>query len=89
MIKSQTGPADQAAQWTSLDASTRSSIKAKYTAAGIKLMVSVFGATDAPTTNGHDPVATANSMASFVKKYELDGIDVDYEVCVFDYPAFV
>lgn len=45
-------------------------------------MVSVFGATDAPTSNGHDPVSTANSMANFVKKYSLDGIDVDYEVSI-------
>lgn len=49
-------------------------------AAGIKLIVSVFGETDAPTSSGADPVATANKMAAWVKQFGLDGIDVDYEV---------
>lgn len=75
------GAWDQAQSWQSLDASQRSSIKAEYAAAGIKLMVSAFGATDAPTSVGLDPVATANTMAAWVKQYGLDGIDVDYEVC--------
>lgn len=43
-------------------------------------MVSAFGSTDAPTSSGYDPVSTANTMASFVKTWGLDGIDVDYEV---------
>ena len=42
-------------------------------------MVSAFGSTDAPTSSGKDAVSTANSMASFVKTWGLDGIDVDYE----------
>lgn len=75
------GAWDQAQAWQSLAASQRSSIKAEYAAAGIKLMVSAFGATDAPTSVGLDPVATANTMAAWVKQYGLDGIDVDYEVC--------
>lgn len=74
------GPADQVTEWTSLSAATRSSIKSQYSAAGISLMVSAFGSTDAPTSSGYDPVATANTMANFVKTYSLDGIDVDYEV---------
>ncbi len=43
-------------------------------------MVSVFGATDVPTSSGADPVTTAQTMAAWVKEYDLDGIDVDYEV---------
>ena len=43
-------------------------------------MVSAFGATDAPTTNGANPTETANSMAAWVEQYGLDGLDVDYEV---------
>lgn len=39
-----------------LSAAQRQSIKASYNAAGIKLMVSAFGATEAPTTAGLDPV---------------------------------
>lgn len=47
-------------------------------------MVSAFGSSDVPTTTGADPIATANTMAAFVKQYQLDGIDVDYE----DFGAF-
>lgn len=43
-------------------------------------MVSVFGSTDVPTSTNADPIATANTMAAWVKQYNLDGIDVDYEV---------
>ncbi|KAF8634561.1 hypothetical protein AX17_004151 [Amanita inopinata Kibby_2008] len=49
----------------------------------IKLVASVFGFSDTPTS-GADPVATANSFAAWVKQYNLDGIDVDYE----DFNAF-
>ena len=69
--------ADQALAFTQLDDATRQSVITNYHNAGIALMVSAFGATDAPT--GSDPVATANNMAAFVKQYGLDGIDVDYE----------
>lgn len=51
-----------------------------YQAAGIKLIVSAFGSTDAPTSNGADPTATANTIANFVKTNNLDGVDIDYEV---------
>ncbi|KAA1470280.1 glycoside hydrolase family 18 protein [Dentipellis sp. KUC8613] len=78
------GPADQAVEWTLISASDRASIKSQYAAAGIKLMVSAFGSTDIPTSEGADPVATANTMAAWVKQYGLDGIDVDYE----DFGAF-
>jgi len=73
------GAFDKAAEWTQLSASQRSSIKSQYAAAGIKLIVSLFGSTDAPTSSGADPVATANTMAAWVKQFGLDGVDVDYE----------
>jgi len=73
------GAFDKAAEWASLSSSQRSTIKQQYENAGIKLIVSLFGSTDTPTTNGADPVATANTMAAWVKKYDLDGVDVDYE----------
>ncbi|KAG6833011.1 hypothetical protein H0H87_012597 [Tephrocybe sp. NHM501043] len=78
------GAWDQAQQWTTLTDAQRSTIKSQYAAAGVKLIVSAFGATDAPTTTGADPVATANTFAAWVKEYKLDGIDVDYE----DFGAF-
>ncbi|KIM44722.1 glycoside hydrolase family 18 protein [Hebeloma cylindrosporum] len=79
-----TASALKADEWTSLTATQRSSIKSEYAAAGIKLIVSVFGSSDVPTTINADPIAAANTMAAWVKKYDLDGIDVDYE----DFYAF-
>ena len=76
------GAWDKAQEWTTLSASQRSTIKSQYAAAGIKLIVSAFGSTDVPTSSGVDPIATANTMAAWVKQYDLDGIDVDYEVCM-------
>ena len=40
-------------------------------------MVSAFGATEMPTHT--DPVTTAQGLAQFVKDYDLDGADIDYE----------
>ncbi|KAK2460476.1 hypothetical protein APHAL10511_007523 [Amanita phalloides] len=73
------GAWDNAGAWASLSASERSTIKSQYAAAGIKLMVSAFGSTDTPTSSGADPIATADTMAQWVKTYQLDGIDIDYE----------
>jgi len=46
----------------------------------MQLIVSAFGATDIPTTIGANPVDTANEFADWVIEYDLDGMDVDYEV---------
>ncbi|OCB91529.1 glycoside hydrolase [Sanghuangporus baumii] len=73
------GAFDKAEEWTQLSASQRSTVKSQYADAGIKLIVSVFGSTDVPTSSGADPTATANTMAAWVKEFDLDGIDVDYE----------
>lgn len=70
----------QAYEWTTFTDAQRATIKSQYAAAGVKLVVSAFGATDVPTTTNADPVTTANTFAAWVKKYNLDGIDVDYEV---------
>ena len=71
----------KALEWTQLSSSKRSTIKAQYAAAGIKLIVSLFGSTEEPTTEGKDPIVAANTMAAWVKQFDLDGADVDYEVC--------
>ncbi|KAG5639657.1 hypothetical protein H0H81_008818 [Sphagnurus paluster] len=73
------GAYDRAADWAKLSSTQRASIKSQYAAEGIKLIVSAFGSTDTPTTSGADPISTANTMAAWVKQYDLDGIDVDYE----------
>ena len=74
------GAWDNAGSWAALSDGERASIKAQYDAAGIKLIVAAFGATDVPTSSGLDPVGVANTMGNWVKQYGLDGIDVDYEV---------
>ncbi|KIK56295.1 glycoside hydrolase family 18 protein [Collybiopsis luxurians FD-317 M1] len=78
------GAFDKALEWQKLSPAQRTTIKSQYKAAGVSLMVSAFGSTDTPTSSGADPIATANTMAEWVIKYELDGIDVDYE----DFKAF-
>ncbi|KAJ6493539.1 glycoside hydrolase family 18 protein [Mycena vitilis] len=78
------GAFDKAEEWTTLTAAQRASVKTQYNAAGIKLIVSVFGSTDVPTSSGADPITTATTMANWVKEFNLDGIDVDYE----DFNAF-
>ncbi|KAI0788759.1 glycoside hydrolase family 18 protein [Abortiporus biennis] len=78
------GAWDNAEVWAQLTDAQRSSIKSQYASAGIKLLVSAFGSTDVPTSSGADPIATANTMAAWVKQFSLDGIDVDYE----DFNAF-
>ncbi|KAJ7873427.1 glycoside hydrolase family 18 protein [Mycena leptocephala] len=70
---------DNAATWAELDAATRASIKAEYAAAGISLIVSAYGAGPNPTSAGDDPTAAANFIANYVKTFNLDGVDVDYE----------
>ncbi|EJD07911.1 uncharacterized protein FOMMEDRAFT_150505 [Fomitiporia mediterranea MF3/22] len=74
-----TGAADQAVVWSQLNKNTRQQIKSKYNAAGIKVIVSAFGSTEAPTTSGVDPTKCANDMANWILNNDLDGIDVDYE----------
>lgn len=94
-------PYSQASQWQGLTASQRANVKAQYAQAGIKLFVSAFGSTESPTTLGINPNSTATAMATWVKDYGVDGIDIDYEVCpssqyplshsssvIQDFPAF-
>ena len=49
------------------------------TGQGKKIMVSAFGATDFPTSQGADPTTTAQNLAAFVKDNNLDGCDIDWE----------
>ena len=63
-----------------MDSDKRTSMKQKYSDAGIKVIVSAFGSTEKPTTTKEDPTSIASQMAAWVKKYNVDGIDVDWEV---------
>ncbi|KAJ6591530.1 glycoside hydrolase family 18 protein [Mycena vulgaris] len=78
------GAWDKAFEWTTYTDAERATVKAQYAAAGIKLLVSAFGSTDVPTSSRVNPVTMATTMANWVKQYNLDGIDVDYE----DFNAF-
>ncbi|KAG9312462.1 glycoside hydrolase family 18 protein [Chiua virens] len=73
------GAVDEAKKWETLPAGQRDSILKQYNAAGISLIVSAFGSTETPTTSNFDPVGTANTMAAWVKRFGVHGIDVDYE----------
>lgn len=73
------GIADVASDFVAMDNSSRAALKAKYVAAGVKLMVSVFGSEDTPTTSGASATDIADQVAAFVIEYDLDGADVDYE----------
>ena len=73
------GAVDDAEAWAGFSASYRKSVLEEYHEAGIALMVSAFGSTDSPTSNGANPTTTAQQLAKYVKDYGLDGVDIDYE----------
>jgi GH18 family chitinase len=51
----------------------------EYKAAGIKVVVSLFGMMDKPTTQGVDATKFGHTVADWVLKNHVDGVDVDYE----------
>lgn len=57
----------------------QATLKGYYKQAGIKLLVSAFGATENPTTAGVDPTDCGLKLAKFVKDNQLDGVDIDWE----------
>ncbi|EJD45693.1 glycoside hydrolase family 18 protein [Auricularia subglabra TFB-10046 SS5] len=78
------GPWDNVQAWVWLTDAQRAELKASYATTGIKVVVSAFGSSEVPTTAGTNPATVANNLANFVKTYNLDGVDVDYE----DFNAF-
>ncbi|KAG6914151.1 hypothetical protein DXG01_002082, partial [Tephrocybe rancida] len=76
--KPQAEPIGDALGWANLTDKQRQDIKVKYAAAGVKLLVSAFGDSQAPTTRGFSAIEVADKFAAWVKKYNLDGIDIDY-----------
>lgn len=73
------GPADQVAAFKQLSSSDRTALKKSYNDAGITMMLSSFGSTDQPTSQGKSATGLAATHAAFVKQYGYQGIDVDYE----------
>jgi hypothetical protein len=84
------GPTDQVQAFVSLPEDQRKSIIKDLHDNGISLMMSVFGSTEQPTTDGVDPYGFASEIAGFVKKYEVSflsrlsyGDKVVYLTCLF------
>jgi hypothetical protein len=87
----QQGPLDAAILWDqpslyfgtttfgATDDSIRTTLLGLFHAKGIKLMVSAFGSTELPTSQGIDAVTCGNNIANYVIKNNLDGVDVDWE----------
>ncbi|KZP29177.1 glycoside hydrolase family 18 protein [Athelia psychrophila] len=73
------GAADQAQDWAEMTAAERTAIKTDYNNAGISLIVSAFGSTDTPASSGADPNLAAQNLATWVKAYDVDGVDIDFE----------
>jgi chitinase len=65
--------------WGNSNSAVQAAWKKLYNNAGIKVLVSAFGATEFPTSAGVDPVACGNSLANFVLQNNLDGVDLDWE----------
>jgi chitinase len=59
-------------------------LKKKYADAGVRLLVSAFGATENPTSSGYNATDCGIELAKFVNDNNLDGVDIDWE----DTPAF-
>ena len=71
----------QAYCWSKLDNNTRKGLLDKYHSAGIKVILSVISGYEypGPTTAGQDPEQLASAFVDFVKNYDLDGVDVNYQ----------
>ena len=65
--------------WGNTTASIQKAWLDLYHNAGKKVLVSAFGATEFPSSQGEDPTQTATAIAQFVVDNQLDGVDIDYE----------
>jgi GH18 family chitinase len=44
-----------------------------------KILISAFGATEFPTTEGRDAIKVARDLAKFCIDNKFDGVDIDWE----------
>jgi len=61
------------------DSLTRDVIKKFYQAAGVKLMVNVFGIWEKPISNKLNAEECANKLLTFIKDYGFDGANIDFQ----------
>ena len=86
------GPADLAIVWADLytyvsadnpwgnsTAEVQAAWRKLYNDAGIRIVVSAFGATDFPTSAGASASETCDDITEFVLANQLDGVDLDWE----------
>lgn len=66
--------------WQELSQSQRTFYLDEYEKAGTSVTIPASGETDTPTSSGTNAVAVADKIASWVKEYGLQGVDIDYEV---------
>ena len=76
-------PVDAASKWAALSQGQQRECVDNYHKNNIKIMVSAGGGSVHPTTQKWDPVVTAKNVVKFVKDNHLDGVDLDWEVCLF------
>jgi chitinase len=83
------GPVDVAKAWAQpsvymswLGTNTsqiQKTIKNAFNSNNKKLMLSAFGSTENPTSQGYNPTDVAIKLADFVNQNNFDGVDIDYE----------
>jgi len=59
-------------------AEVQQNIRKKYHQHGVRLLISAFGATEFPTTQGLDAKVCGKKLAQFVIDNHLDGADADW-----------
>lgn len=72
-----TGASDNAQEWVQGSQEQQKAIVKSYNDAGIRLGVAIFGATDKPQSDNNDPWDLAKKIVKFVKKNNLQGVDVE------------
>lgn len=60
-------------------AQMRAAILDKFHSAGKSLVLSAFGATEFPTTEGRNPTTTCAELGDYAKRMGYDGVDLDWE----------
>jgi len=87
-----TNPMDAAQVWTNFNQygmnnlgfgsttkEVQAAIRKKYNDAGIRILVSAFGATEFPTSRGMNATECGTKLGHYVNDNNLDGADADWE----------
>ena len=69
----------QNSQFGSTATEIRTNLINEYHSNGVKVLISAFGATSFPTTQGVPATACGENLAQFAIDMQLDGVDLDYE----------